>query len=149
MKSKTRVPFWKAQHVPGLQSCWFSQMVPFSPLEVAFLHSPQTQSWSPQHSTSREQCLQMEKADDKTVTVALIACINRQLSTDLDLPSEDSCIDFLWTCRCNIPTVWTEFSRLSAQARIKVFASWAHPHQSNGTPSILLCFQSHEIWIGF
>lgn len=92
IKSRTSVPFWKAQHIPGLQSCWFSQMVPFSPFEVDFLHSPQTQSWSPQHSTSREQCLQMQKAHDKTVTLALITYINRWLNIELDLGPEDNCI---------------------------------------------------------
>ena len=65
-------------------------MVPFSPFEVDFLHSPQTQSWSPQHSTSREQCLQMEKARDKAVTLALIAYINRWLNTELDPGPEDN-----------------------------------------------------------
>lgn len=49
------VPLWKAQQVPGWQSCWLSQMVPFSPLALELLHWPHTQSCSPQHSTSLEQ----------------------------------------------------------------------------------------------
>lgn len=48
-------PLWKAQHSPGWQSLWLSQMVPLSPLVVDLLQCPQTHSWSPQHSLSRVQ----------------------------------------------------------------------------------------------
>lgn len=48
-------PLWKAQHSPGWQSLWLSQMVPLLPLEVLLVQRPHTHSWSPQHSESRVQ----------------------------------------------------------------------------------------------
>ena len=51
----SRAPLWKAQHSPGWQSLWLSQMVPLPPAVEASVQRPHTHSWSLQHSLSRVQ----------------------------------------------------------------------------------------------
>lgn len=59
----SRAPLWKAQHSPGWQSLWLSQMVPLPPAVEASVQRPHTHSWSPQHSLSRVQtCRRREDA---------------------------------------------------------------------------------------
>lgn len=56
----SRAPLWKAQHSPGWQSLWLSQMVPLPPAVEALVQRPHTHSWSPQHSLSRVQTCRRE-----------------------------------------------------------------------------------------
>lgn len=48
-------PLWIAQQRSGLQSVWYWQVLPASPLVAFWLHWPHTHIWSPQHSSSLVQ----------------------------------------------------------------------------------------------